>query len=123
MNPLVVLAALMFLKKRGSAASSPPPRLSSPPSSAPVNGSTTTLKAGGLYRFKGTLSSEAPNPDAVKRLLQLVAGTNVRIGKTGTVAFTVRLPMDVPFEPGTAHPKAPWLTLEAATAVEPRAKK
>jgi len=132
MNPLVLLFAAIALNNRRRAAASSPRRPSSAPSSAPSTSTSTngaapaeTLKAGGLYRFSGTLSSDAPKSEAVKSLLRLVAGSDVRIGKREprSVAFTVRLPMDVPFSPGSVHPQAPWLTLESAAPVEARSRK
>ncbi len=118
MDPvLLFLGWLAFNGRKPSAASSPPAL-----NGAGDNGShvpAVTLRAGGLYRFVGTLAPDAPKPEQIKQLLRMVAGTGIKL-RGDAVSFTVRLPMDVPFAAGSVHPKAPWLRLDSASEVKPR---
>ena len=116
MDPILILLGFLAMKDRKPKA---PAEL---PAATNGNGShvpTVTLRAGGLYRFTGTLGEGAPLAAEVKKLLRLVAGTQITIGRRQPrqVSFVVRLPMDVPFAAGSAHPQAPWLTLDSAEEI------
>lgn len=119
MDPVYLLLAFLAMNRKAK------PAAELPAATNGVNGShdvpTVTLRAGGLYRFKGTLGEGAPNAAEVKKLLRLVAGTQITIGRRQPrqVSFVVRLPMDVPFAAGSSHPQAPWLTLESADELPP----
>lgn len=136
MDPLMMLLGAMLLKGRSAPSSAPPPTKNGHHRTngnglAHATGSVL-LTSGKTYRFLATLESNAPAVADVRELLKLVHATDIKVRTRppATVSFTVKMPLDVPFTPGSAHPQAPWLTLQSVeeleqppSAVPPRKKK
>ena len=122
MDPIMMFLAFLAMKGRGP--SSPAPQRLNGHAGAGDSEShepAITLRAGGLYRIVGTLAEGAPKPEQIKQMLRMLAGTKIAI-RGDAISWTMRLPMDVPFSPGSAHPRAPWLRLESATEIKSKSK-
>lgn len=115
MDPMLLLLGFLAMKGRSAPSSAP---------SSTTNGNghaaqTVMLEAGQRYKFVGTLDSTAPRRREIRELLKLVDAKEVEI-TSDALSFVARMPLDVPFHPGTVHPQAPWLTLQAVEKLAPR---
>lgn len=121
MDPMLMLLGALLLNGRRA-----------PSSAAPATNGTTNgnghavqmvqLHAGHSYKFVGTLASDAPPRRQIRELLKLVDARDVQI-RSEALSFVAKMPLDVPFHPGTVHPQAPWLTLQSVEEITPEGRR